>query len=59
MPLSFLSFLKWFIAVVSVLLLSGLAISTAQGQTLLTGGGAAQNSSATDLDSCHNAVLRI
>ena len=32
--------LKWFIAVVSVFLLSGLARSTAQGQTLLTGGGA-------------------
>ena len=40
MPLSFLGLLKWFIAVVSVLLLSGLARSTAQGQTLLTGGGA-------------------
>ena len=38
MPLSFL--LNWFIAVVSVLLLSGLSRSTAQGQTLLTGGGA-------------------
>ena len=40
MPLSFLGLLKWFIAVVSVFLLSGLARSTAQGQTLLTGGGA-------------------
>ena len=37
---SFPGLLKWFIAVVSVLLLSGLARSTAQGQTLLTGGGA-------------------
>src|SRR6266478_5640182 len=40
MPLSFPGLLKWFIAVVLVLLLSGLARSTAQGQTLLTGGGA-------------------
>jgi phosphate transport system substrate-binding protein len=40
MPLSFPGLLKWFIAVVSVLLLSGLARATAQGQTLLMGGGA-------------------
>jgi ABC-type phosphate transport system substrate-binding protein len=36
MPMPF----KWFIAVVSALLLTGLARSTAQGQTLLMGGGA-------------------
>jgi phosphate transport system substrate-binding protein len=40
MPLSFLGLSKWFTGVVSVLLLSCLARSTAQGQTLLTGGGA-------------------
>ena len=40
MPLSFPGLLKWFIGVVSVLLLSGLARATAQGQTLLMGGGA-------------------
>jgi phosphate transport system substrate-binding protein len=40
MPLSFQGLLKWYIGVVSVLLLSGLSRSTAQGQTLLTGGGA-------------------
>jgi phosphate transport system substrate-binding protein len=40
MPLSYPGLLKWFIAVVSVLLLSGLARATAQGQTLLMGGGA-------------------
>jgi ABC-type phosphate transport system substrate-binding protein len=40
MPLSFQGLLKWFIGVVSVLLLSGLSRSTAQGQTLLAGGGA-------------------
>lgn len=37
---TFPGLLKWFIAVVSALLLSGLAQSTAQGQTLLRGGGA-------------------
>ena len=40
MPLSFLGLLKCFIGVVSILLLSGLSRSTAQGQTLLTGGEA-------------------
>jgi len=40
MPLSFPSRSKWFIAVVSALLLIGLARSTAQGQSLLMGGGA-------------------
>jgi len=37
---SFSGPLKWLIGVVLVFLLSGLARSTAQGQTLLTGGGA-------------------
>ena len=40
MPLSSPGLSKWFIAVVSALLLTGLARSTAQGQTLLMGGGA-------------------
>src|SRR5271166_2687655 len=40
MPLSFPGLSKWFIAVVPALLLTGLARSTAQEQTLLTGGGA-------------------
>src|SRR5271166_180753 len=39
MPLSFPGLSKWFIAVVPALLLTGLARSTAQEQTLLTGGG--------------------
>jgi len=40
MHLSFPGLSKWFIASVSAFLLTGLAQSTAQGQTLLTGGGA-------------------
>jgi len=40
MPLAFQSLSKWFIAVVPALLLTGLAPSTAQEETLLTGDGA-------------------
>jgi phosphate transport system substrate-binding protein len=40
MPLAFSGLSKWSIAVVPALLLTGLARSTAQEQTLLTGGGA-------------------
>jgi hypothetical protein len=39
MPLAFPGLSKWSIAVVPALLLTGLARSTAQEQTLLTGGG--------------------
>jgi phosphate transport system substrate-binding protein len=38
--LTFPGLSKWFVAIVSVLLLAGLAQAKAQGQTLLTGGGA-------------------
>ena len=38
--LTFPGLLKWFVALVSALLLTGVAQYAAQGQTLLTGGGA-------------------
>ena len=38
--LTFPGLSKWFVALVSALLLTGVAQCTAQGQTLLTGGGA-------------------